>query len=191
MIEKIISEYSCFGFGGSRAPDGLIPPRELFRAIAAIPSSAPVLVGCAKGIDALVRLAFKVEVPASSLVSQASVSGIARFGPVSVFVADSPAFGGCRPARSLACVRSVGTSGLWLCFPAHQCPNGLMPSSRGSRCFAGYKSGSWSAIAFALGSGLACLVFSPGGVPSDWGLSAVDGSPGWFFREGVRQLSLF
>lgn len=165
MVPAIFSQFSAFGFSGSRSPSGLVPASAVGGAAAAVPAGSQVFVGCARGVDAFFRSAF----PAASVFSVSS----GRWG------SGRGAFAG----RSIACVRAVAAaSGLWVSFPSSACPVALVPSSSSGRCFCGAGSGSWSSLAYALGSGVSCLVFLPVGVscPLGWGLSAVAGCPGWF-----------
>lgn len=180
MLSAIFSRYSCFGFSGSRK--WLQSPAPLSAAAAAVPPSSRVLVGCAAGVDAFFRSAF----PAAE-----------------VFAVSSGQWGrgrGAFAARSVACVRAVSAGGgLWVSFPSSPCPVGLLPSSSQSQCFSGFGSGSWASLAFALGSGVPCLVFlGQLPVPQAWGLSPVPGLPGWFGccqvvapAQSPVQLSLF
>lgn len=173
MVPDLFSQFSVFGFSGSRRG---VCSRALSSAAAAVPIGSSVFVGCAAGVDAFFRSAF----PAASVFSVSSE----RWG------SGRGAFAG----RSVACVRAVAAAGgLWVSFPSSACPVGLVSSSSSSRCFSGSGSGSWASLAFALGSGVSCLVFLPAGVsvPSGWGLSAVAGCPGWFGSAVPVQLSLF
>ena len=106
-----------------------------------LPAQATISVGCASGVDSLVRFL----VPASHLtIFQASAFGYGR---------------GSFARRSIACVQHVASlSGLWLSFPSQACPVGLVPSSNSRRCFCGFGSGSWASLAFAVGLGVPCLV---------------------------------
>lgn len=135
----------------------------------------PVSVGCARGVDELVR-----RLVPSARVFRVSDCGFRGRGAFA--------------ARSVACVRSVAVSGgLWVSFPSlvSDYPPGLVPSSSSSRCFSGSGSGSWASLAFAVGCGVRCLVFLPSVCPPAW-LSAVPGCPGWFeFQPVSFQLSLF
>lgn len=167
---------SVVGFSGSRS---VVPSAAVRLAVSLVPAGVPVSVGCAGGVDGFVR----------SLLSGAGV-------PFSLFSVASGRWGRGRGAfagRSAACVRSVGSGGLWVSFPSRSCPSGLVPSSSSSRCFSGSGSGSWASLAFAVGSGVPSLVFLGSlPCPSGWGFSAVPGCPGWFgFRPGGGQLSLF
>jgi hypothetical protein len=162
MLSAIFSQFSCFGFSGSRKWGK--SPAPLSLAAAAVPSGSRVLVGCAAGVDEFFRSAF----PSAEVFAVASGQwGVGR---------------GAFAARSVACVRAVAAgSGLWVSFPSSPCPVGLVPSSSQSRCFSGLGSGSWASLAFALGSGLPCLVFLGSlPVPLGWGLFPVPSLPGWF-----------
>lgn len=179
MLSAIFSQFSCFGFSGSRRWG--CSPAPLSAAAAAVPSGSRVLVGCAKGVDAFFRLAF----PAAEVFAVSSGQwGVGR---------------GAFAARSAACIRAVSAAGgLWVSFPTSPCPTGLVPSSSQSRCFSGFGSGSWASLAFALGSGLPCVVFLGSlPVPAAWGLFPLAGLPGWFGCAAVVgqsssvQLSLF
>ncbi|MBD2060737.1 hypothetical protein NDI37_21835 [Funiculus sociatus GB2-A5] len=118
------------------------------------------------------------------------------FPSASVFSVASGSFGRGRSAfarRSVACVSAVRSgSGVWVSFPASPCPSGLVPSASSSRCFSGSGSGSWASLAFALGSGVPCLVCLPSGVlpPAGWGLVSLGGS-WWGSAPAPVQLSLF
>lgn len=179
MLSAIFSQFSCFGFSGSRKWGQ--SPAPLSLAAAAVPSGSRVLVGCAAGVDAFFRSAF----PAAEVFAVSSgVWGVGR---------------GAFAARSVACVRAVAAAGgLWVSFPSSPCPVGLAPSSSQSRCFSGRGSGSWASLAFALGSGLPCIVFLGSlPVPAGWGLFPLPGLKGWFGCSQVVgqpspvQLSLF
>lgn len=163
MVQAVISHLSgvaCVGFSGSRAPS----PASLAALswlCGLVPPGAAVVVGCARGIDQAARQVF----PAAQ-VFQAAAYGTRR---------------GAFAARSVACVQSVAAAGgLWAAFPASPCPVGLVPSSKSSKCFCGKGSGTWASLAFAVGSGVPCLVFLPSGItaPTGWGLQPLGG--GWF-----------
>ena len=153
---------SSFGFCGSRSA---VPPSSVWVGVlASLPSSFSVSCGCVGGLCGLARSSF----PAAR-----------------VFFASSFGRGrGAFAARSVALVRSVAASPspLWVSFPAQSCPPGLVPSSVPGRCFAGFGSGSWASLAFAVGSGVPALVWLPVGVvpPAAFGLVSLGG--GFFFR---------
>ncbi len=173
-VKSFVSEFSVFGFSGSRR--GGVPVEVLSGVVAAVPVGSRVFVGCAAGVDEFFRGAF----PGAE-----------------VFSVRSGAWGSGRGAfagRSVALVRAVcSAGGLWVSFPAAACPASLVPSAVAGRCFSGSGSGSWASLGFALGSGLPCLVFLGAvPVPAGWGLVPVVGCAGWFRSVPVPcQLSLF
>ena len=142
-------------------------------------------VGCARGVDAVVRSFFG---------SSASLS---------VFAVASGQFGSGRSAfarRSSACVSSVaaGAAGLLVCLPSAPVPPaGVRPSGS----FFGGGSGSWGSLAFALGRGRRVLLWLPAGsrppvwAGVSWSSPGALGSAGcWWLGVPVpapAQLSLF
>lgn len=145
MVPALISSAQCVGFSGSRNPGGAIPSGVICAAIAAVSPSASVLVGCAKGVDAVVRSALGSRCQVFSVSSGQWGSGRGAFA-----------------GRSTACVKAVAAAGgLWVSFPCSACPVGLLPSGSSSKCFSGSGSGTWASLAYALGSGVPCLVFLP------------------------------
>ena len=176
QLQEIFKNYSTIGFSGARSPAGVLPPSALSSAAAAVPSGARVVVGCQRGVDAFFRQCF----PKAEVFAVAS----GKWGSGK----------GAYAARSIACVNAVAIAGgLWVSFPASECPPGLLPSPKSSKCFSGGGSGTWASLAYALGCGVACLVYSPFGVPTGWGLESVPGDPGWFSSSSdvSQQLSLF
>ncbi len=161
---------SLLGFSGSRAPS-VASVRALRSVLPTLPSDVSVVVGCASGIDAVVRAA----------CPGARVFRAAGFGR------------GALAARSVACVRAVAVAGgLWVSLPDTACPAGLRPSSSPSACFAGYGSGSWASLALALGLGARCCVFLPPGVAVPGGWPLVPVAAGWFVSvPGATQSPLF
>jgi hypothetical protein len=170
------------GFSGSRSPSS-----SAVSALSALVPLVPargcrVSVGCAAGVDALVRSAFR---SSPSLLVFSVASG--RFG------SGRSAFA----RRSVACVRSVARSGVLVVLPSSpSCPAGVVPS----RSFFGGGSGSWGSAAFALGCGRSVLLWLPSGcLPPAWsGVSwSVSGAAPvgcWWFGVPVAapvQLSLF
>jgi hypothetical protein len=166
----LLSSFGCVGFSGSRSP-GAESVAAVRVALSRVAPGASVLVGCAPGVDAVVRSG----VPLSHLqVFSVGFTGRGAFA-----------------ARSAACVRAVAAArGCWVSFPSVPCPAGLLPAASSSRCFCGAGSGSWASLAFARGLGLPCLVFLPAGVaaPVGWGLVAL--GQGWWVAEGAAQLPL-
>lgn len=168
----IVAGFSCVGFSGSRrpCPASLAACSWLAGVVA---PGAVVVTGCAPGIDHAARQHF----PAAQ-----------------VFYASSFGRGwGAFAARSVACVRAVAAAGgLWAAFPSRPCPAGLRPSAKSSQAFCGSGSGTWASLAFAVGSGVPCLLFLPAGipVPAGWGLRPLGG--GWFHEAPTEiQPSLF
>jgi hypothetical protein len=170
MLVEIFKNYSVIGFSGSRTPAGLLPPAVLSSAAAAVPAGARVVVGCQRGVDAFFRQCF----PKAEVFAVAS----GRWG------SGKGAYAG----RSIACVQSVaGNRGLWVAFAASECPPGLLPSAKSQKCFSGFGSGTWASLAYALGCGVSCLVFSPCGIPAGWGLAPVPNCLGWFQSSRATQ----
>lgn len=170
-MSRLLSSASASAFSGARCPhpDSLVALRK---AVAAVPPSARVLVGCCRGVDAAVR----------SLVPRAEVFRASSFGSGRSSFA----------RRSCAVVSAAAAAGgVFVSFPSSSCPAGLLPSAFSSACFCGLGSGSWASAAFAVGSGVPVLLFLPPGVlpPAGWGF--VSGGRGWFLAEPAPcQLSL-
>lgn len=172
-------EASSLGFSGSRSPS----PAAAAALCDLLPLVSPysrISVGCADGIDRLVRDFFS---GSPSLL---------------VFSVGSGRFGSGRSAfarRSVACIESVdrGDRGLLVALPSSPvCPAGVFPSRR----FFGAGSGSWGSAAFALGSGRRLLLWLPGSAaPPAWaGVSWAGWDPGWWLGLPLpppAQLSLF
>ncbi len=183
------------GFSGSRS--GVATSVIEFAARLVSVGSA-VVVGCARGVDesALTALrGFRASCPLAGSRSRGDFELSLSPASVSVLSVACGQWGfgrGAFAARSVACVRAVGAGGLWVSFPASPCPVGLVPSPLSSRCFSGSGSGTWASLAFAIGSGVASLVFLGSlPCPPGWGLVPVSSAPGWFGFSAPRQLSLF
>ena len=151
LAVSVFAGVCSVGFSGSRSvPAGA--SAALSALLASVPVGVRVSVGCARGVDAVVRSFFS---SSASLLVFSVASG--RFG------VGRSAFA----RRSVRCVRSVapGARGLLVVVPAGACPAGVRPS----RSFRGFGSGSWGSAAFALGSGRRVLVWLPAGVrPPVW-----------------------
>lgn len=155
VVAFALSSFSVVGFSGSRRG---ARAAALSAAFSRVAPGAAVFVGCASGVDLAVRSRFGARCRVFSAVSR-SRGGLA--------------------ARSAGLVRAVAAAGgCWVSFPGAACPAGLVPSPVSGRCFCGLGSGSWASLAFAVGLGVPCLVFSPWGVPAGWGFSAL--GRGWF-----------
>ena len=145
-------EASSLGFSGSRSPC----PAAAAALSDLLPLISPysrISVGCADGIDRLVRDFFS---GSPSLLVFSVASG--RFG------SGRSAFA----RRSVACIRSIaaGDRGLLVALPSSPaCPAGVLPARR----FFGAGSGTWGSAAFALGSGRRLLLWLPGSAaPPAW-----------------------
>ncbi len=167
-LSSLLTGPGLVGFSGSRG----LPPAVLSSVLCLRGrSSGESFVGCAAGVDHDVRVCLR-----SARVFRASDFGVGR---------------GSFAARSIAFVRALSVGGgVLVSFPSSSCPSGLRPWASASRCFSGLGSGSWASLAFAIGSGVPCWVYSPCGVPSGWGFVAAGG--GWFsFVPAAVQSSLF
>lgn len=148
-LSSFLGSFSCVAFSGSRrsGASAFHSCRAFLPSVASV--SAPVGVGCASGIDSLVRSAFP----------SASVFSVQQF-----------AVGGrvCRASfarRSSALVQWCAShSGLLVAFPLGACPSGV----RASTSFRGCGSGTWGSVALAVGLGASVLVVSPASVGSAW-----------------------
>jgi hypothetical protein len=147
MITEFCSDYSCFGFSGSRSASS-----ELLWAVKwaceGLPFRSRVIVGCAAGVDAFVREFFQ-----AAEVIRASEFGVGR-----------QSFA----RRSAECVSRVGAAGgLWLSFPSGPCPAGLLPSASSSRAFSGSgvgHLGEFGSCRWIWGAGCGVVQKSPGRV---------------------------
>ena len=167
-ISSILSDYTHLSFCGSRhgsAAASLFLPAFRYSF-----SFSGVRVGCARGVDALVRHTF----PSAAVFR-------AGFGR------------GALAARSARLVRVGGSAGaLLVAFPSSSVPpSGCLVG----RSFRGGGSGSWGAVALALGSGFPVLVWCPSLIaapsPPLVGLVRVWASPpgfpvpgSWWFSPG-------
>ncbi|MBA4122012.1 MAG: hypothetical protein H0X72_06080 [Acidobacteria bacterium] len=130
------------GFCGSRSLPSAFSPLVASCVSAVVAAGRGVAVGCAPGADAFVRRACP-----SAVVFSASSFGVGR---------------GSFARRSSAFVSAVASSGAGcglVAFVSSACPVGLFPSASASRCFAGFGSGSWASVAFAVGRGVPVVVF--------------------------------
>lgn len=205
-LSQLLQTVTAVGFSGSRTLENssIEAFYSIYRMIQQNYPSLKVITGCASGLDFLCRKAFG-GAEASSLDYLKSVvkdDGIVNFGNLSVFVADSKAFGPISRSafarRSTACVREVAKQdGLWLSFPSVPCPNGLVPSSISSKAFSGKGSGTWASAALAIGMNVKFAMFLPDDdfVPKGkaWDdLCPLSESLGWWtLRKKPVQLSLF
>lgn len=109
------------------------------------------MVGCAAGADKAIRLS----VPTAKVFSVSHKRSRWAYA-----------------ARSAKFVSTLASSPspVLVAFPSSACPIGLLPSSAKFKCFAGFGSGSWASLAFAVGLGVPVAVFLPAGIipPVSW-----------------------
>ncbi len=166
------------GFSGSRSLPASFGGLVAGLVLSVEKGERGVAVGCASGLDALVR-----QRASSPVVFRAA--------------GRSP---GQLVTRSVSMVRAVASSGPGcglVVFPGCECPAGLEPTASASACFRGLGSGSWATAALAVGLGVPVVVF---GVPGDslpyyWGTWSVAGTGAWaegfMLTRPVQQLNLF
>ena len=143
-LSSFVCSFPCVVFSGSRSSSS----SAVFSARAFLPVlssfGGSVAVGCASGVDSVVRSSFP-------LASVFSVSSFLVGGRV------------CRASfarRSSALVSFCASSGgLLVAFPLGACPPSVVPSSS----FFGAGSGSWGSVALAVGLGCPVLVVLPAG----------------------------
>jgi hypothetical protein len=148
-LASFVCSFPCVAFSGSRlsGSSAAASCRAFLPSVASFAGS--VGVGCASGVDAVVRSAF----PAASVFSVASFLVGGRVARASFAL------------RSAALVRWCAASGgLLVAFPLGACPVGVAVSAS----FSGCGSGSWGSVALALGLGVPVLVVSPVGVGAAW-----------------------
>ena len=145
------------GFSVSRSLSPAFAPLVRRVVASVVASGRPVAVGCAAGLDAVVRSACP-----SAVVFSAASFGVGR----SSFARRSAAL--------------VSACSALVVFPSSPCPAGLAPSPSASACFCGLGSGSWASAAFAAGLGLPVVVFPCGfsALPS-WGSWVCAGGGCW------------
>ena len=139
-LSSFVCSFPCVAFSGSRlsGSSAAASCRAFLPAVGSF--SGLVGVGCASGVDSLVRSAF----PSAS-----------------VFRVQPPLSRAAFAARSARLVRWVSaSSGLLVVFPVGAAPARLAPSVS----FRGFGSGSWGSAALALGLGVPVLVVLPASV---------------------------
>lgn len=164
------------GFTGSRKG---FPVQWLVKAVAlsVLHCGHSVAVGCAAGVDAVVR----------------------RFCPsAQVFNVASPGAGSGLSFAAALARRSqlmVQACSILVGFASVTCPAGVSPSNH----FSGGGSGTWASIAYAISQGVRVFVFPAAGVPlpawpgGQWLQAAPSGlwSLAWVWQPSANQLSLF
>lgn len=149
-LSSFVCSFPCVGFSGSRlwGSPAVASCRAFLPSLASF--SGLVGVGCASGVDALVRSAF----PSSGSGQRPS----ALVFSVSLFLVGGRVTRAAFAARSARLVHWVAASGsLLVAFPAAVCPAGVAPSVS----FRGFGSGTWGSVALALGLGVPVLVVVP------------------------------
>ena len=146
---RFVSSFPCVASSGSRvAGSSAVASCRAFLPLFSSFSGA-VAVGCASGVDSLVRSAF----PSASVFSVSSFLVGGRVARASFARRSSALVSWC-----------VGSGGLLVAFPLGACPSGVRPSS----CFSGRGSGSWGSVALAVGLGGSVLVVAPAGASAAW-----------------------
>lgn len=170
-----IKSFSTIGFSGSRRlPEGAPVQLAVKKGIAS--GCQRFLVGDAKGVDSF------------------AIECLESFGIVPEIYHASD-YGKGRQSfarRSIAVVSEVASaSGLWISFVGDECPSGLAPSDKSSKCFCGKGSGSWASLAYAIGKGCDIRLWCPPGIepPSSWGMVKIGRSQWW--KAGHFQGRLF
>ena len=145
-LSALVFSYPALAFSGSRHASSAAAAS----AAAFLPSvsgfSGAVGVGCARGVDSLVRSAF----PSAQVFSVSSFLVGGRVSRASFAL------------RSSALVHWVASAGLLVVFPSTPCPAGVAPSVS----FRGCGSGSWGSAALAIGLGVPVLLFVPASLGS-------------------------
>ena len=170
-MKELLETHKQIGISGTRSPNPNLKnyaERVIQRLVKA--TTANIITGCANGIDEIARQM----TPRSRLQTYKVSTGEFGTGP-SAFA-----------LRSIRVVETIQEKkGIWLSFPGKPCPTGLMPSERPSDCFCGKGSGSWAALALAIGKGLISLVYldtTP--PPPEWPLQQLQGYQGWYIFSG-------
>jgi len=148
-LASFVGSFPCVAFSGSRLSGS--SAAASCRAFLPVVSgfSGSVGVGCASGVDSVVRSAF----PSASVFRVSSFLVGGRVSRASFALRSSALVSWC-----------ASRGGLLVAFPLGACPVGVAVSSS----FRGCGSGSWGSVALALGLGCSVLVVSPVGVGSAW-----------------------
>ena len=146
-LSALVFSYPALAFSGSRhASSAAAASAAAFLPLVS-GFSGSVGVGCARGVDSLVRSAF----PSAQVFSVSSFLVGGRVSRASFAL------------RSSALVHwVVSAGGLLVVFPSTACPAGVAPSAS----FRGCGSGSWGSAALAVGLGVPVLLFVPASLGS-------------------------
>ena len=148
-LASFVGSFPCVAFSGSRvgSSSASVSCRAFLPVLGGL--SASVGVGCASGVDSVVRSAF----PSASVFRVSSFLVGGRVARASFVLRSSALVSWC-----------AARGGLLVAFPLGACPVGVAVSSS----FRGCGSGSWGSVALALGLGCSVLVVSPASVSSAW-----------------------
>lgn len=148
-LASFVSSFPCVAFSGSRVvgSSASLSCRSFLPVLGGF--SGSVGVGCASGVDSLVRSAF----PSACVFSVSSFLVGGRVSRASFALRSSALVSWC-----------ASSGGLLVAFPLGACPVGVAVSAS----FRGCGSGSWGSVALALGLGVPVLVVAPVGVGSAW-----------------------
>ena len=159
-VARLVAAAPLLVVSGARRPSPIVAAAAR-AVVAARPASAPLLVGCAPGVDAAARAHL------SAQVLRASAFGRGR---------------GAFAARSAALVRTAAATpgAVLVALPSGPCPAGLVPAGTSSRAFSGHGSGTWGTAALAAGLGLRLVVALPAGTapPAGWSLGPLTSGSG-------------
>ena len=144
-LASFVCSFPCVAFSGSRlsGSSAAASCRAFLPLVSGFGGS--VGVGCACGVDSLVRSAF----PSASVFRVGSFAVGGRVSRASFALRSSALVSWCASA-----------SGLLVAFPLGACPSGVAVSAS----FRGCGSGSWGSVALALGLGCSVLVVLPAAV---------------------------
>jgi Predicted Rossmann fold nucleotide-binding protein involved in DNA uptake len=150
-LASFVCSFPCVAFSGSRlsGSSAAASCRAFLPLLSGFGGS--VGVGCASGVDSVVRSAF----PSASVFRVSSFAVGGRVSRASFALRSSALVSWC-----------ASSGGLLVAFPLGACPSGVAVSAS----FRGCGSGSWGSVALALGLGCSVLVVSPpvGGVGAAW-----------------------
>ena len=148
-LASFVGFFPCVAFSGSRvgSSSASVSCRAFLPVLGGF--SGSVGVGCACGVDSVVRSAF----PSASVFRVSSFLVGGRVARASFALRSSALVSWC-----------ASRGGLLVAFPLGACPVGVAVSSS----FRGCGSGSWGSVALALGLGCSVLVVSPVGVSAAW-----------------------
>jgi hypothetical protein len=156
IVSAILADAAAIGVTGSRSLDDGHTRREIRNLFAELRTGCPVLVGDARGVDAIVR-----EITPRALVFRA-----VRRTPWDL------------AKRSAALVQELHRhpGAVLIALPRFACPRTLYPSDRMRECFCGLGAGTWATAALAVGCGIRVLVRMPARIiaPEHWPIQELE-----------------